>query len=382
MDHDIIIPGCSFVIHPRGIKYRQKGFKIRATVTSIYPASTEKHAVYFDLNKTLVSTTEVVPIQNAEQPSKVVLQMNGDGVGGLSTQITTINKRLSFGTQVVPKMNNVLGNTSFLLHGPEGTGKSFLLDRLASCPWEAVYRVNPETHPKIQPKAISDVFEAALENQPSLILMDDLDKFLEKAQSLVSRLQIELARVKGSQVVVAAAARSVYDVNVSLRTSLTLKFEIELLPPNAKQREEILRQIFDHAGIPAAVDFVALAERTHGFLYRDIYTLCDIARERHIEQVYSTLSDDQKVAFGDTQEQWDSVAQEDFDAVIDQVQPSVLKDSVLEVPKVLWSDIAGLDHVRAQLEMIIIRPVKVCKFRLLSNELRLIITATRTLRAV
>ena len=49
----------------------------------------------------------------------------------------------------------------------------------------------------------------------------------------------------------------------------------------------------------------------------------------------------------------------DFDAVFDGVQPSVLQDSVLEVPKIRWTDIAGLEHVQREFEAIMIRPLKV-----------------------
>lgn len=57
-------------------------------------------------------------------------------------------------------------------------------------------------------------------------------------------------------------------------------------------------------------------------------------------------------------ESQDWVDQRDIDAVIDQVQGSVLKDSIIEVPKVRWADIAGVDDVRKVLEAIIIRPYK------------------------
>ena len=325
---------------------------------SIDPPSTEKHAVYFDQSTTQITTTSEIAIQKSVAFTGA-LQLKAGGIGGLSDHVTLINEELSFLTNSLPFLKNqhLLGPTAFLLHGPEGTGKSLLLERLAECPWQEVYKINPDTHPKGQAKAISDAFEEALGNQPSLILMDDLDRFLEKAQSLVNRLRSELSKLGGSQVVVAAAARSVYDVDSSLRTALAFQNELELFPPNAKQREDIVRQVLGSGCSVSGIDFLTLAERTHGFVGRDIANLCGRARKSHLRRMAKSVS--QQATINDVDEQTDFIDQTDFDAVFEQVRPTVLKDSILEVPKVRWTDIAGLDHVRAVLEAITIRPFKV-----------------------
>ena len=358
VDSDIILPGCSFPVQQKGFK--QKSQKLRVTVQNIDPSPTEKHAVYFDELITQVTTTGDIPTQQAPKTSTQTLQVRGDGIGGLSSHVTTMNKRLSYLTNTLPHQHDLrlCGPTSFLLHGPEGTGKSLLLERLAECPWQEVYRVDPDTHPKGQAKAISDAFEDARGNQPSLIIMDNLDRFLDKAETLVNKLRTELAKLGGSQVVVAAAARSIYDIDTSLRSPSAFKTKLELFPPNAKQREDILRQILGTSRL-GDLDFLALAERTHGFVGRDIHDLCLLARDRREQQIDESISEEEKTTFSEKLEQTDYVRQEDFDAVFGEVQPTVLKDSILEVPKVRWTDIAGLDHVRAVLEAITIRPFKV-----------------------
>ncbi|KAI4692799.1 uncharacterized protein J4E88_001167 [Alternaria novae-zelandiae] len=311
VDSDIILPGCSFPVQQKSFK--QKSQKLRVTVQNIDPLPTEKYATYFDELTTEVTTTGDIPTQQTPRAFKQILQ---------------------------------------------GTGKSLLLERLAECPWQEVYRVDPDTHPKGQAKAISDAFEDARDNQPSLIIMDNLDRFLEKAETLVNRLREELAKLGGSQVVVAAAARSIYDVDTRLRSPSAFKTKLELFPPNTTQREDILRQILGTTSKLGGLDFPSLAERTHGFVGRDIHDLCLLARDRREQQIDETISEEEKTTFGEKLEQTDYVCQEDFDAVFGEVQPTVLKDSILEVPKVRWTDIAGLDHVRAVLEAITIRPFK------------------------
>jgi AAA family ATPase len=353
VDIDIILSDCTFSIQQKGPRSQQKSIKLRMNVNSIEPQPDEKHALYFDPVKTQVTTSGEISCGKSSQSASGKLQLKSDGIGGLSGHIATIDRTLSFLTDAASLPDQyLLGPTALLLHGPEGTGKTLLLERLAECSWQEVYRINPETHPKGQVRAITETFEEARENQPSLILMDNLDKFLEKADTL--------ANLEGSQVVVAAAARSIYDIDTSLRTTSAFKTELELFPPNVRQREDILRQVLGPGRQLGSTDFSGLATRSHGFVGRDIHKLCGLARNRRVQRAYESLDDDQKATLGEILEKTDFVTQEDFDAVIDQVQPTVLKESILEVPKVRWTDIAGLDHVRALLEAITIRPFKVC----------------------
>lgn len=364
VDVELVLPGCSLQVQAKGPKEQQKTSKLRLTVQSIDPQPDEKSALYFDPVHTQVVASDEPqqPAQSVEKPRPVseILKLRNDGIGGLSEHISTINKSLFFFSNAASALpdQHLLGPTTFLFHGPEGTGKSMLLERLAEGPWKDVHRLSLETHPKNQATAMEDTFEAAKENQPSLVLMDNLDKFLEKAETLVGKLRAELAKLEGSKVVVAAAARSIYDIDSSLRTTSGFKTELEIFPPNVAQREDMLRQILGPRAL-SSVNFAAVAERSHGFVGRDIHKLCGLARNHRVQEVYEGLDDEQKPTFGDVLAAGDFVTQSDFDAVIDQVQPTVLKDSILEVPKVKWDQIAGLDHVRALLEAITIRPFKV-----------------------
>ncbi|KAJ4341720.1 AAA+-type ATPase [Ascochyta clinopodiicola] len=368
VDVELVLPGCSLQVQAKGPKEQQKTSKLRLIVHSIDPQPDEQCALYFDPVHTQVIALDEPPALQATQspteqlaqPAPKTLKLNSDGIGGLSEHIATINKSLFFFSNAASALpdQHLLGPTTFLFHGPEGTGKSMLLERLAEGPWKDVQRLSLETHPKNQTAGIEDTFEAAKENQPSLILMDNLDKFLEKAENLVGKLRSELAKLEGSKVVVAAAARSIYDIDSSLRTTSGFKAELEIFPPNLAQREDILRQILGPTRATSSVHFTAVAERSHGFVGRDIHKLCGLARNHRVQEVYESLKDEEKLTLGEVLEAGDFVMQSDFDAVIDQVQPTVLKDSILEVPKVKWDQIAGLDHVRALLEAITIRPFK------------------------
>ncbi|ORX99542.1 P-loop containing nucleoside triphosphate hydrolase protein [Clohesyomyces aquaticus] len=354
---EIIVPGGLFDVQQKGPRVRQKSPKIRATVESIDPPLSVDTPLYFDPLKTQVIVTNSPSVPKPSAPSDMPLEMKSDGIGGLSEQVNTINRHLAFLniSSDVPPDFHLFGPTSILIHGPEGTGKSMLLNRLAEASWREVMRLDLDwlsSNPKAQSKGLAEVFSKARESEPSLVVMDDLDKFLAKAETLQSRLKTELKKLEGSRVVVAAATRSVYDIDASLRTTSAFKLELEIFPPNVKQREDMVRQIVGPNRIAANINYDTLAERTHGFVGRDIHKLCSLARNHRIQLVLQSLGTNQLSSLGEVLANEDFVTQANFDAVIDQVRPTVLQDSVLEVPKVRWTDIAGLDHVRQLLESI------------------------------
>ncbi|KAF2019665.1 cell division cycle protein 48 [Aaosphaeria arxii CBS 175.79] len=362
VDLDIILPGCTFDVQQKGIKSRQKNTKLRVTVDKIQPAPGTENPLYFDPIKSQVITSNS-PLSNQKPAAPLTrsFRISKEGIGGLSEHIRTIDTSVAFlmNDALALADSHLLGPTAFLIHGPEGTGKSMLLNRIAQCDWQQVFTINPSMYSsKNITRDVTETFEQARQTQPSVILMDDLDRLLGKAETLVSQLRAEMGNLEGSRVVVAATARSVYDVDASLRTSSAFKTELEIFPPNAKQREDILRQTLGLSRSTSNVDFTRLAERTHGFVGRDIHKLCGLARNRRVQAIYQTLEDGNESVIAEKLKEGDFVSQEDFDDVIDQVQPTVLKDSILEVPKVRWTDIAGLDHVRELLEAITIRPYK------------------------
>lgn len=363
VDLDIIYPGCTFDIQQKGPTNRHQTGKTRLNVEVTEPLPNEDSPLYFDPLKTEITVLDLSILKGLAQKDGT-LQIKASGIGGLSDHIATINSSLSFLSSVASTLSDqhLLGPTAFLIHGPEGTGKTLLLDRLSECAWREVFRLDLDwltANTKAQAKAISDTFEKARRSQPSLILMDELDKFLGKAEHLVSRLKAEIQKLEGSKVVVSAAARSVYDIDASLRTTSVFKTELEIFPPNLAQREDMLRQILGTGRSTPDVNFTSVAERSHGFVGRDIYKLCGLARNHRVHQVYKSWDSESKASFVEHLETKDFVTQTDFDVVVDGVQPTVLGDSILEVPKVRWTDIAGLDHVRKLLEAITIRPFKV-----------------------
>ncbi|KAF1953516.1 AAA-domain-containing protein [Byssothecium circinans] len=366
----IILPGETFDVQQEGAKSHRNS-KLRATVGKIEPAGDNNHALYFNpLTSKVVLEGESAANGTSIHPegtpvnTEISLQIDSGGVGGLSEQVDEINARLDYLTyeDAACLDPHLSCPETFLIHGPDGCGKSLLLDRLARCPWRQVHKLDDRwlnANRKGLSEALStDVFANAREQQPSIVLIDNLDNFLKKGEDLVSCLRQEIEKLQGTQVVVAGAVRSIYDIDASLRTPWIFQTELELSPPNVRQREETLRKIIGPTQEITDVDFVSLAERSHGFVGRDIKTLCYLARKHRKDQITRDSKVEKLLASREHSAQLNFVTQADFDAVIDRVHPSVLKDSVLEVPKMRWTDIAGVDHVRTLLEDITVRPYK------------------------
>ncbi|KAL5418065.1 hypothetical protein PMIN06_006035 [Paraphaeosphaeria minitans] len=363
-DLEILTPGCTFDVEKKP-KSLSPGSKLRMTVTKVSSDdSNEQRPFLFDRHCELIFSNEPTTKASATNIPDRILRLDRTGIGGLSNHITTINRKLrAISESSYPRLDSTNRRpTSFLLHGPEGCGKSMLLKRLSEASWRKVYRLDEiwlAENRKGQAEALSeDVFEAARKNQPSLILIDNLDKFVQKAESLVDRMQEELEKLQNTKVVVAAAARTIYDIDARLRSQAGLTIELEVFPPNVKQREDILRQLIYPKIEHCSIEWTHLAEKCHGFVGRDIRDLHRLARDHCDDRILDSLGEDARITINEALEKADFVTQEDFDAVIGQIQPSVLKDSIIEVPKVSWEDIAGVDHVRSLLESIVVRPYK------------------------
>ncbi|KAF2262655.1 cell division cycle protein 48 [Lojkania enalia] len=360
---ELVFSGSTFDIQQAGPKFRQRSTILRATIENIEPSADLNSALYIDPVKTRITLVSAPTTTYPLAPPLGVPKLDAHGIGGLSNQIEAINEQLRNFSMFIPQTSDkhLIGNTSFLIHGPEGTGKTLLLERLSQSSWRNVFRLDQKwlaSNPKAHENAMSNIFREARECQPSLVLFDSLDRFLEKAPILVGCLKDELEKLEGLQVAIAATARSLYDIDASLRTGKTFNFAIEIFPPNTKQREDMLRQIIGVKRNVPGVDFNTLAERSHGFVGRDIHKLCNLARRRRYDSLCRSMGAQTGTLLEDKLQAMDFITQVDFDAVMGQVEPTVLKDHMLEVPKVRWTDIAGLDDVREHLEAMVIRPIK------------------------
>jgi transitional endoplasmic reticulum ATPase len=133
-------------------------------------------------------------------------------------------------------------------------------------------------------------------------------------------------------------------------------------PPDAAGRREILEIHTREMPLSDdAQDFLdEVARRTHGFLGADLMELCRDAGLSTLRRSAGNLQD-HRAAFRIPVESL-RVEQQDFEIALAQTQPSALRETLISIPDVSWSDIGGLDAVKRRLRETVEFPLKHPKF--------------------
>ncbi|KAJ9632419.1 AAA+-type ATPase [Taxawa tesnikishii (nom. ined.)] len=360
----------------------RKGLKKRFRIEKIESAAASNNTLF-----TFSDETELVMQDKASPPAPVLprslptFELNSSGIGGLLKQIEFLNKRLS---RLIGEVRGrrlptgIRRDGGILLYGPEGTGKSLLLRGLAELPWCKVLRIDQSSlgttaSTSKSQAAVRSIFADAISQQPSLIVMDNLD-IIAGAQSrdalpsasLAPILAAELDNLKNTQVLVVAASSRQNDIDKSLRTPGRLRYEIEVPIPDMQARIQILKVLQGENGQSQALS-ESIGERTHGYVGQDLEALVENAREhaadRYLAQLdlapvqdggeadgtSETLANGTVGKEGSTETPNEpagiELSIEDFEKALLDTRPSAMKEVFLETPKVHWSDIGVMSSL-------------------------------------
>ncbi|KAK1778611.1 P-loop containing nucleoside triphosphate hydrolase protein [Copromyces sp. CBS 386.78] len=343
------------------------------------------NARYLD-GKTKVSIGAPSPAGQVDGVPQEKLEVTG--VRGLDTQIEKLNDLLSQFTDPwvfkgKPRYRGIV------IHGGHGTGKSMLLNTIAATGWGTVYRIQP----KDKLAEIQDMFQKARLEQPSIILIDQLERLIDKErnnrtsviQALCEALDTlgadaqETGEIPKVAVVVSCLDYTT-DVPEDLKDPGRLTGEIYLPLPDVDGRKEILAS-FNLRVAPEEEDALlrSLSERTHAYNGKDLRRLVDeaefIARTRinrtkretttapstkdsvnHDSQPAATeevasLMNSLQLSDGDatTTTTTEYFLPADYEEALRLVRPSAMHDVNLKPPPIHWSDIGGQASVKVSL---------------------------------
>ncbi|KAK3398157.1 P-loop containing nucleoside triphosphate hydrolase protein [Sordaria brevicollis] len=344
------------------------------------------NARYLD-GKTKVRIGAPSPAGEADGVPQGKLEVTG--VRGLDTPIEKLNDLLSQFTDPwvfkgKPRYRGIV------IHGGHGTGKSLLLNTIAATGWGTVYRIQP----KDKLADIQDMFQKARLEQPSIILIDQLERLIDKERnnrtSVIQALCEALdtlgadAQTTGEipkVAVIVTCLDYTTDVPEDLKDPGRLTGEIYLPLPDVDGRKEILAS-FNLRVAPEEEDALlrSLSERTHAYNGKDLRRLVDeaefIARTRINRTKRTTLPSstgditDSNVQPPATEEvatlmgslnlsdanadPTPSQATEyflpsDYEEALRLVRPSAMHDVNLKPPPIHWSDIGGQASVKTSL---------------------------------
>lgn len=115
--------------------------------------------------------------------------------------------------------------------------------------------------------------------------------------------------------------------------------EIEIGVPDREERKEILQ--IHTRGMPLAddVDLDELAEITHGFVGADLESLCKESAMRVLRRVLPEIKADEEIPKEVLKKM--VVTRADFKDALKEIQPSALREVLVQVPNVSWDDIGA-----------------------------------------
>ncbi|MBV1916752.1 MAG: CDC48 family AAA ATPase [Sphingomonadaceae bacterium] len=329
-------------------------------------ATTPKGIVHIDEN------TEVELREVYEEAQGPRADISYDDVGGMSDIIRQLREMVELPLRY-PELFTRLGvdpPRGVLLHGPPGTGKTRLAQAVANESDANFLLING---PEIMgsgygesEKALREVFENAEKSAPSIIFIDEIDSIAPKRENVhgetEKRLVAQLLTLMDglntrANVVVIAATNRPDAMDEALRRPGRFDREIVIGVPDESGRREILG-IHTH-GMPLGpeIDLKELARTTHGFVGADIAAL---AREAAIEAVRRIMPEIDLEARTIPPEVLEklSVERDDFIEALKRVQPSAMREVMVEMPDVGWDDIGGLDDAREKLREGVELPIK------------------------
>jgi transitional endoplasmic reticulum ATPase len=210
------------------------------------------------------------------------------------------------------------------------------------------------------------VFEEAAKAAPSIIFIDEIDSIAPKRtevhgeaeKRLVAQLLTLMDGLHGrSNVVVIAATNRPDAIDEALRRPGRFDREIVIGVPDEPGRREILG--IHTRGMPLAegVDLNELARTTHGFVGADLSALTREAAIEAVRRIMPQLDFEAQTIPLAVLEAL-SVTRDDFLEALKRVQPSAMREVMVQVPNIGWSDIGGLDEAQQKLREGVELPLK------------------------
>ena len=330
------------------------GRKIELMATRVAPS--KEAAVIGDRTKIEIS-------DKPAKEEKVGPRVTYEDIGGLSAEIKKVREMIELPMKH-PELFERLGVEApkgVLLYGPPGTGKTLLAKALAS---ETNAHFETLSGPEIMSKyygeseeKLRQLFKTAEENAPSIILIDEIDSIAPKREEVTGEVERRvvaqlLALMDGMEtrgkVVVIAATNRPDSIDPALRRPGRFDREIEIGVPNRQSRLEVLQ--IHTRGMPLAKDVnqEKLADVTHGFVGADLAALAREAAIRAIRRVLPEIDLEVESIPVETLNKIE-VNNDDFLAALREMDPSAMREVMVESPNVHWDDIGGLADVKQKL---------------------------------
>ena len=301
-----------------------------------------------------------------------LVNVSYEDIGGLKEEVRKVREMIEIPLKR-PELFEKLGIAppkGVLMHGSPGTGKTLLAKAVASESDAHFISING---PEIMSKYVGgseenhrEFFEEAEANAPSIIFIDELDAIApkrEETQGEVERRTVAqlLTLMDGlnsrGQVVVIGATNRPDSLDQALRRPGRFDREIEIGVPDRDERKEILEIHTRTMPLNEDVDLDKIAESTHGFVGADLESLCKEAAMRVVRRIIPEINKLDEAIPEETLKKI-IVNNDDFREALKEIQPSALREVLVQIPDVKWSDIGGLENAKQELKEAVEWPLK------------------------
>lgn len=366
----------------------KKGLKKRFFVEHIEAPGSKDAATLFTIaDSTNIKLADPVSDSSDSTSQRVFdMRLEVDRIGGLADQVKVLNKALSRLCKMAKQKNSENDKlprkaNRILLHGCEGTGKTMLLNELERRSGaKKVVRLEKRqllgTASKNE-SVVQSAFNDALANQPSLVIIDNLEEIAAAgdtvARPAIQALHAGFNTIVGAAVMVVAATRTPTDIDGSLTAPGRFATTIELPVPDRIARVEILKASLCGVSTDPSDLCEKIGASTHGFTGKDMALLVEKAMEHFIDRMdeeaewvkiqsrtSSGESTEETLVDGASSSRTESnpassentsaITVEDFETVQQLIRPTALREIVLETPDITWDDIGGSDAVKQRFD--------------------------------
>jgi len=318
-------------------------------------------------------TTEVkISDKPIKEAAGQIPKVTYEDIGGLSDEVKKVREMIELPLRH-PELFERLGVEApkgVLLHGPPGTGKTLLAKAVAG---ETNANFTSIGGPEIMSKfygeseeRLREIFKQAEENAPTIIFIDEIDSIAPKREEVTGETERRvvaqlLALMDGlesrGKVVVIGATNRPNALDPAIRRPGRFDREIEINIPNRDGRLEILQ--IHSRGMPLAkdVDLEKLADLTHGYAGADLSALCKEAAMHSLRRVLPEIDLEAEQIPMEVLNKI-NVTKEDFFAALREMQPSTLREVLIERPNLHYEDIGGLEDAKRELREAVEWPIK------------------------
>ncbi len=340
------------------------GNKIDLVVTSFSPTA---EACVMGPSTQVKISDKPISKENMDVP-----KVSYDDVGGLGDVISQIREMVELPLKH-PELFKRLGIDApkgVLLHGPPGTGKTMLAKAVAGETSSNFISIGgPEIMSKFYGESeekLREIFKNAEENSPSIIFIDEIDSIAPKRDEvqgeaerrIVAQLLSLMDGLKSrGKVVIIGATNRPNSIDEALRRPGRFDREIEIGVPDVHGRLEILQIHTRGMPLTSDVDLNKIAEKTHGYVGADLAALCREAAMAALRRVLPDVNTDDDTIPTEVLNKI-SVEMEDFKNAMKGLQPSTMREVLIEKPNVKWDDIGALAEAKQELKEAVEWPLK------------------------